>query len=68
MPQGHCICHRAARYVCPAIPLHLGQFGVGISLPPFWDLAECDSAPSMVLGHRRAEGLEENWVSLKQSG
>lgn len=68
MPQGHSICHRASRHVCPAIPLHLGQFGVGVSLPPFWDLAECDCAPSVVLGRRRAEGLEEGWVSLKQSG
>lgn len=32
MPQGHCTCHRAERCVCPAIPLHFGQFGVGISL------------------------------------
>lgn len=68
MPQGHGICHRASRYVCPAVPLHLGQCGVGVSLPPFWDLAECDCAPSVVPGRRRAEGLEEGWVSLKQSG
>lgn len=67
-------CHRGTAFaiglqdMCPAIALHLGQFGVGISLPPFWDLAECDSAPSTMLVHRRAEGLEEGWVSLKQSG
>lgn len=38
-------------------------------LPPsLLDLAESDSAPRVVLGHRRAEGLEEGWVSLQQGG
>lgn len=69
MPQGHCICRRATRPVCPAIPLAFGPIWcLHLSLSSSWHLAECGYASGVVLGHRRAEGPEEGWVSLKQSG